>query len=325
MKLFFTQFLKSMTALTIFLSIVSCTPYQKPLTIGAAPWPTFEFAFLANELGYLDKGKYSLLELTSSTSVIQAFQTAKLDVAFLSLDEVLTLVALGIDLKIISVIDRSKGGDALMAKPEIKSLEELKWRSIGYENKAAGALLLDEVFTLTDLNIQTVQLHEVKQNEVKDAYLKGNIDALIVREPVKQQLIALGARELINSTVLGLPIINVLVVRGDLYQEKEQQIAHFLKEYYRAHLFYEKNKAEALASMSVRLQLYPYFLEKALLNSQFINPKQALMRLSGSPSNIELQAEQLSLLMSEKRMLGQIQTDLSTLISTRILERAIYE
>jgi len=49
------------------------------------------------------------------------------------------------------------------------------------------------------------------------------------------------------------------------------------------------------------------------------------MRLSGSPSNIELQAEQLSILMSEKRMLGQIQTDLSTLISTRILERAIYE
>ena len=325
MNLYINKILKSITTISLFLAVMSCTPYQKPLTIGAAPWPNFEFAFLANELGYLDKEQYSLLELTSSTSVIQAFQTAKLDVAFLSLDEVLTLVALGIDLKIISVIDRSKGGDALMARPEIKTLEDLKWHSIGYENKASGALLLDEVFTLTDLNNQTVQLHEVKQNEVKDAYLKGNIDALIVREPVKQQLLALGARELINSSALGLPIINVLVVRGDLYQEKEQQIAHFLSSYYRAHLFYEKNPAEALTSMSVRLQLYPYFLEKAILNSQFINPKQALMRLSGKPSNIELQAEQLSILMSEKRMLGQIQTDLSSLISTRILERAIYE
>ncbi|MEG3753472.1 ABC transporter substrate-binding protein [Psychromonas arctica] len=309
----------------LFFTLVSCTPYQKPLTIGAAPWPNFEFAFLADELGYLDARKYSLLELTSSTSVIQAFQTGKLDLAFLSLDEVLTLVALGIDLKIISVIDRSKGGDAMMAKPHVKSLNDLKWRSIGYENKAAGALLLDEIFTLTDLNNQTVQLFEVKQNEAKDAYLRSNIDALIVREPVKQQLINLGAHELINSNQLSLPIINVLVARGELFQDKELQIADFLRQFYRAHLFYQKRTAEALTSMSVRLQLYPYILENALSNTQFIDAKQALFRLSGSPSSIELQAQQLSGLMIEKRMLGSFKTDISSLISTRILERAIYE
>ena len=201
----------------------------------------------------------------------------------------------------------------------------MKWHSIGYENKASGAILLDRVFTLTGLNNQTVQLIEVKQNEVKDTYLRGNIDALIVKEPVKQQLLALGARELINSKSLSLPLINVLVARGNLYKQKELQISDFLREYYRAHLFYEKNTAAALTTMSVRLQLYPYILENALLNTHFIYAKEALMSLSGSPSNIELQARELSQLMSEKRMLGQIQTDLSSLISTRILERAIYE
>ena len=317
--------LKAAVTLCLTYYIFGCTPYQKPLTIGASPWPNFEFAFLANELGYLDKEKYTLLELTSPTSVIQAFQAAKLDVAFLSLDEVLTLVALGADLKIISVIDRSNGGDALMAKPEIKTLEELKWHSIGYENKASGALILDRVFTLTEIDNQKVQLFEVKLHEARDTYLKGGIDALIVKEPVKQQLLALGARELINSKSLSLPLINVLVVRGNLYEKKELQISHFLRQYYRAYLFYEKHTAAALATMSVRLQLYPHTLENALLNTHFIGPKEALMSLSGSPSNIELQARKLSQLMNEKRMLGQIRTDLSTLISTRILERAIYE
>lgn len=325
MNLFTAKTLKLITILSLFFCLTSCSPYQKPLTIGAAPWPNFEFAFLANELGYLDQNRYSLLELTSSTSVIQAFQTGKLDVAFLSLDEVLTLVALGIDLKIISVIDNSNGGDALMVKPEIKSLAELKWKSIGYENKAAGSLLLDEVFGLSSLNNQTVQLYEVKQNEIKDAYLKGNIDALIVREPVKQELLALGARELINSNSLALPITNVVVARCDIHIEKEAQIANFLRQYYNAYSFYESNTPEALSTMSVRLQLYPYFLQQAFLNTRFIQSKQALMSLSGSPSNIELQANQLSQIMIEKHMLGQIQTDLSSIISTRILERAIYE
>ncbi|MDA7746908.1 ABC transporter substrate-binding protein [Psychromonas sp.] len=325
MTLSIKKYCQFITTLSFFFSIMSCAPYQKTLTIGAAPWPNFEFVFLANELGYLDENNYSLFELTSSTSVIQAFQSGKLDVAFLSLDEVLTLVALGIDLKIISVVDSSSGGDALMVKPELKMLEDLKWHSIGYENKAAGALLLDEVFTLSGLNNQTVQLYEVKQNEVKDAYLRGNIDALIAREPVKQELLALGARELINSTSLNLPITHLIVTRGDIYQEKELQIANFLREYYNAYHFYESNSADALATMSVRLQLYPYLLKEAFLNTRFISAKQALMRLSGSPSNIELQAKQLSKLMSEKHMLGQIQTNISSLISTRILERAIYE
>ncbi|WP_166738811.1 ABC transporter substrate-binding protein [Psychromonas algarum] len=325
MNLFVNKVYRLILLVCLFVSLLSCTPYQKPLTIGAAPWPNFEFAFLANELGYLNKNQYSLLELTSSTSVIQAFQTGKLDVAFLSLDQVLTLVALGLDLKIISVVDNSYGGDALMAKPEIKSLQDLKWSAIGYENKAAGALLLDEVFNLTGLNNQTVQLHEVKQNEIKGAYLQNNIDALIVREPVKQQLLALGARELINSKSLSLPITNVMVARGDIYQEKEGQIANFVRQFYRAHMFYKKNTEDALTAMSVRLQLYPYFLKQAFLNTRFIDSKQSLMRLSGSPSNIQLQAERLSKLMSEKHMLGQIHTDLSSLITTRILERAIYE
>lgn len=319
------KYLKALVITCFTFYLVSCAPYQKPLTIGASPWPNFEFAFLANELGYLDKDKYSLLELTSPTSVIHAIQTAKLDIAFLSLDEVLTLVALGIDLKIISVIDRSSGGDALMAKPHIKSLQQLKWQSLGYENKASGALLLDRVFTLTELNYKTVQLFEVKQNEAIDTYLKDDIDALIVKEPVKQQLLALGARELINSKSLSLPLINVLVVREEIYDKKELQISNFLKQFYRAHLFYQKHTAAALTTMSARLQLYPYILENALSNTHFIEPKEALMSLSGAPSNIELQARELSLLMSDKRILGQINTNLSTLISTRILERAIYE
>lgn len=319
------NFLKLNAVLFLVILNLSCTPYQKPLTIGSAPWPNFEFAFLADELGYLDKTQYSLLELTSATCVTQAFQTGQLDLAFLSLDEVLTLVALGIDLKIISVIDKSQGGDALLAKPEFMSLSQLKWHKIGYENKAAGALLLDEVFSQTDLNNQTVELQEVKQNEAKDAYLHGNVDALIVREPGKQQLLALGARELINSNQLALPIINVLVVKGDVFKDKSDQVTHFLRQFYRAHLFYKNKPNEALTTMSVRLQLPPKALKKSFENTLYMDEKQALMRLSGAPSNIELQARQLSELMSQKRMLGQIQIDISTLISPRILERVIYE
>ena len=324
MKFYVDRFKISLLLPTLIL-LMSCTPYPEKLIVGAAPWPNFEFTFLAEQLGYIDPNEYSLVELTSSTSVIQAFQSNKLDVAFVSLDEVLTLAALGVDLKIISVVDVSFGGDALMTKPEIKSLDELKWRTIGYENKAAGALLLDKFFSLTGLNNQTVQLFEIKQNELKNAYLRGNIDALIVREPVKQQLLALGARELINSKALIAPITHVIIAREDSYETQQDKITIFLKQFYKAHHFYQTNPDNALTIMSVRLQLYPYLLENAFENMRFFTAKESLLQLTGTPSNIEEQAHQLSALMVDKYMLGQVNIDLSSLISSKILEKVVYD
>ena len=317
---------KRLTSLLFSLSLLSaCNPYEHPLTVGAAPWPSFEFLFLAKELNYLPENQYSLSELPSSTSVIQAFQTGKLDVAFLSLDEVLTLVALGIDLKVVSVIDQSVGGDSLLVKPEIKTLEDLKWRSIGYENKAAGALLLDETFTLSGLNNQTIQLFEVKQSEAIDVYMQGNIDGLIVREPQKQKLLQLGARELLNSKLLQQRITHLVVVRKEIIEKKSDQLTYLLKRFYDAYDYYQGDPENAITTMSVRLQIYPYLLEESFKGSSFIEPKDALMRLSGSPSNVELQAQQLSQFMTEKNMLGKIPNNFKSIISTKILERVIYE
>ena len=308
---------------TLLLS--ACHPHDDNLSVGAAPWPTFEFLFLANDLGYLPENKYALFELPTSTSVIQAFQTGKLDVALLSLDEVLTMVSLGIDLRIITVIDESTGGDALLVSPDIKTLEQLKGRTIGYENKAAGTLLLNEIFNVSSLTDRSLHLVEVKQNEALDVYFQDNIDGLIVREPEKQQLLHLGAHELFNSNKLHNRITHLMIARADVLEEKEDSIIDLLTQFYKAHHYYLANETDALATMSLRLPIFPYLLKESFKGTYFIEPKDALMRLSGKPSNIEIQANKLSELMLEKRMIAQKTVNVESLISNQILQRVIYE
>lgn len=312
--------------LFIYLFLLSaCSPYQRTLTVAAAPSPNLEFLFLANELNYLDPGKFSIFELPSSTDVVQAFQTGKLDIAFLSLDQVLTLVALGIDLKVLAVMDQSVSTDALLVKPKIKTLRGLKWSTIGYENKASGALLLSEIFTVYGLNNQTTELLEVKQNEAKEIYLNDDVDAIIVREPQKQQLLSLGAKELLNSSLLDQPIPHLMIVKDDLWISQKEQITLLLKSVYQAHDYYISNRKAALTTMAVRLQVTPALLAKAFQGTRFIEPREALMSLSGQPSNIELQARKLSKFMGDKNMLSKVPPDFQQLISTTILERVIYE
>lgn len=308
-----------------FSLLSACSPYEAPLTVAAAPWPNFEFLHLAKSLNYLPEKEYSIYELSDATSVIQAFQSGQLDVSFLSLDEVLTLVALGIDLKIVAVIDDSTGGDALLVKPQIESLSALKWLSIGYENKAAGALILNEVFNISGLNNQSIDLVEVKQSEVKDVYMQENVAGIIAREPQKQQLLQLGARELLNSNDLSFRITHLMIVRADIVNSKELQITNLLKQFYNARYYYLHNEKQALTTMSVRLQMFPYLLQESFKGARFVDPKDALMSLSGSPSNIEIQANQLSQFMTQKKMLGRIPNDFKSIISTRILERVVYE
>ncbi len=184
---------------------------------------------------------------------------------------------------------------------------------------------LDETFNISGLNNQTVQLFEVKQNEAKDVYLQGQIDGLIVREPQKQQLLALGAVELLNSSVLSQRITHLVVARSDVHIKQEDQIVNLLKHFYKAHRYYQNNTKEAITTMAVRLQIFPHLLKDAFIGTQFIPEREALMRLSGAPSNVELQANQLSKVMIKKGMLGKIPEDFASKISTRILERVIYE
>ena len=62
----------------------------------------------------------------SASDIMHAMRNDVLEGAALTLDETLSLIDDGIDLKVILVMDISNGADVLLAKPEIQSIADLR-------------------------------------------------------------------------------------------------------------------------------------------------------------------------------------------------------
>ncbi|MCE2570063.1 ABC transporter substrate-binding protein [Motilimonas eburnea] len=311
--------------LALIVMLSACAPENESLRVGAAPWPGFEPIYLAREMEYLDQDRISLFELTSASHVAHSFEAGKLDVALLSLDEVLTLVTRGVKLKVIAIIDESVGGDAIIGLPGVTHIHHLKGKRIGYENNAAGSLLLAEALSHANLAAHEVELVEVKLDEQRQVFHRNQVDALITSEPIKQQLLGLGGVAIFDSSRLPGRIVNLMVASEQAMATKTPMMVELLKSYYKARKFQKGRPKKAMQIMAIRLQLYTSEMENSLQGVKFIEPVEAIMRLAGNAqSALTTQAKDLGELMVYRGMLESV-PDLSHLVDSQILERVVYE
>ena len=150
-----------------------------PLKIGTSVWPGYEPLFLARDLGYYENSPVRLVEYTSATQVIRAYRNSAIQAAVLTLDEVLLLVEDGLDPRVVLVMDISHGGDVIIAKPEIKSLSEIRGHKVGVENTALGGYFLTRALETVGLKSSDVGIIFSEVDEHETMFLKGDFDAVV--------------------------------------------------------------------------------------------------------------------------------------------------
>jgi NitT/TauT family transport system substrate-binding protein len=209
--------------------------------------------YLARDLGYLNKASVRITELPSSNITLEAFSNGSADIATLTLDETVTLLAKGKKLRILLVMDVSNGADAVVAKPGIKSLAELKGKRLGMENIPLGVYILSrilEVAGLTTADIQVVPMPEDKQEK---AYLQGKIDAAITMEPYKTKLTQAGAHVLFDSSRIPDEIFDLVVVREEAYKTRRDELCQITRQWFRTLDYVQANQQDAANRMSKRM------------------------------------------------------------------------
>lgn len=233
--------------------IVSGCQNEHPLKVGSNQWPGYEPVFLARELGLLSEDDAKLVELPSSTEVMQYLRNGSLDAGMLTLDEVLALREEGIPLQVVLLLDLSDGADSVLAQPYITSLSELHGRKVGVEISAVGALMLQALLERAELQREDVRLINLTVDEHAQAFLQKQVDVLVTFEPTRSQLLQAGARELFNSHDIPGKIIDVLAVREDALPHHEKQIRKLIQAYFSARAFMDAYPEKALPLMAPRL------------------------------------------------------------------------
>ncbi|MFT5467036.1 MAG: NitT/TauT family transport system substrate-binding protein [Verrucomicrobiales bacterium] len=274
-------------------------PPPPPLMVGTNLWLGYEPLHLARELDFFEKEDVRLVDYSSATQVIQAFRNKGIQAAALTLDEVLLLRETGIDVTIILANDISDGGDVVLGRPGITSLDQLKGKSVGVETSALGAYVLARALQSVNLKQGDVRVVPLEVDEHESAFESGELDAVVTFEPVRSKLLEGGASLLFDSSQIPGEIVDVVVVRRELLMEREGQLITLLRGWYRALEYLEQKPDDACEKMAKRLGISPDEVLKGYEGLHLPDQKETAKMLRGDPAPLTETARKLAAVMKE--------------------------
>lgn len=232
-----------------------CQQPLPPLKVSSHVWVGYELMFLARELGYFSDELIKLVEVPTNSASMMALSNREVGMAALTLDEFLLAREGGVDVKAVLVFDESAGADAVVVRPEIRRLSDLKGKRIGLESSAVGALMLAKLLESADLQLSDVQKVEVFLDRHVEAFRAHEVDAIITFDPMAQQVREAGGVVLLDSSQFPGLIVDVLVAYGDTLTEHPQACRALLSGYFKAAAFMRDKPHEAARLMAPRLRL----------------------------------------------------------------------
>ena len=253
-----TNYIKYLLIGFLILLIGGCDQAElRTLRLGTNVWPGYEPLYLAKEIKALPANKVRLVEYPSASEVIRAFRNKALEMASLTLDEVLLLVEDGIPVKVILVHDISNGADTILARPGINSMKDIVGKRVAVESSALGAYVITRALEINQLSLKDISIKHLDVNDHEKAYESNQVDVVVNFEPVRTRLLNKGAKEIFTSKEMYGEIVDVLVVHEDVYKNNQATIKATVNGWFTALEYFSKKPEAAAELMAKRLKVTP--------------------------------------------------------------------
>lgn len=292
-------------AVSVFLVLLfsSCAKETLPLRVGAVIWPGTESLYLARDLGYYDNTPIRLLDYPSDSELMRAYRNGDLEAITITLDEALSLRETTPDVRVVTIQDISNGGDAIVAKPEIKKLADLKGRRVGVESTALGAFVLIRALDQVGMSTKDVKIVTLLISQQERAFKQGSIDAAVTFEPTVSRLRAAGANLLFDSSQMPGEIFDVVAMRESVITKQPATAKALTVGWFRALDYLQKHPQDAARKMAPHAGVTPEQFLKSL-NGIRIPDVQENQKILGKKDAVSLTAaRKLTKVMVERDLL----------------------
>jgi NitT/TauT family transport system substrate-binding protein len=285
------------------LSLLGCSEPQRALRIGTNVWVGGEPLYLARDLGFLDPGTVQLVEYPSASEVMRAYRNQAIDGMVISLDELFGLAVDGLQPRIILVIDVSSGADAVVGRSGMRSMRDLKGKSVAVESGALGAFMLSRALSLNGMQASDVNVVHLESNEQPTAFEKGQVDGAVTFDPYRAQFLRAGATTLFDSTRIPGEIVDLLAVRASVIDQRPKALQELLTGWFNAIDYMQRDPRDAARRMGIRQQTSGEQFLEAQQGLHVPSRAENLKMLGGTQPELAISGRRLMALMLEAKLL----------------------
>jgi NitT/TauT family transport system substrate-binding protein len=225
----------------------------KTYKLGISAYPAFYTWYICQAEDYFKKNNINveLVYFPVYSDSVQAFSTGQLDMLSVAMPDVIAPYINGIDLESVLVLDNSNGADGLVANSSIKSIKDLKGKSVATEYGTIEHFFLLNALQKEGLTEKDINFVNLSVADSAPAYLSGKVDAACLWEPSLSTALAKeGTNLLISSEKTPGLIPDVLIAKGDMVKNAKDDVAKVINAYYDAMDFYVANQDKAIADMA---------------------------------------------------------------------------
>lgn len=225
------------------------------VTLGMTTWPTNELYYLAKEKGIFEKNglDVEIQEFTSTTESSNAFIGGKLDFCTAPSSETIAPYSQGAKFNVVLVSDKSNGCEGLIAKPEIKSIKELKGKTIATQLYSVDHMFLLTLLADAGMSKNDVNIVDMSIQQSGNAFIAGKVDAACVWDPYFSNAKNSGGTVLYSSKDNPDLITDTLLASSDIVNNKPEVAQAIVKSFFQARDYWKQNPDEANGFMAGKM------------------------------------------------------------------------
>lgn len=309
--------IKIVSIMFFLLTLSGCFSEEKSLKVATLQWIGYESIYQAEEFGWLDKN-VKLVKGNIPSDSLRRILSGEVDAATMTMEDVILARAKGVELIIVAVLDISAGADVVLSKKSILDVTQLKGKRIGSEKSALASLILIKTLEKAGLQESDVTVLDLAPPEQLDAWKKDEVDVVITYEPYASKLFEEKANYILSSRELPEMIFDVLAVRTDRIEGREDGVKKFLEAHFKALEYFRQHYKDVTYRIATREEITPEDVSRAL-GGVVLPSKSANGNFFDEKSSLFKAAKELNELMFEKGFITK-KASLDNLLNPRFLK-----
>lgn len=223
------------------------------IKIGISAWTGWYPWMIADEKGFFEENGVNaeVVYFPVYSDQFQAYASGNLDLVSISLCDMVPPVSNGVDVVGFLVNDNSFGGDCIVATNGVKSVEELKGKTIAVEIGCLSHYLALNALENAGLDEADVNFTNMTMADASTALISGQIDAAAICEPYVSLAEKEGDVTKVFSTkeTPGL-IPDLTAASPEFLASHKEEIVKITKAWYQTLAYMEDNKEECIGIMA---------------------------------------------------------------------------
>jgi NitT/TauT family transport system substrate-binding protein len=252
----------------------------EPIKLGMSTWLGYAPLYLAKEKGFFKKRgvDVEIVVIESPADRRAAFAADKLQGMATTVDtHVMTAAAENpISLKQVLALDDSHGGDGIVAKKEIKTIKDLKGKTVAAQLGAGASYFwLNYVLLQHGMKITDLKMIDMKAGDAGSAFVAGKVDAAVTWEPwlSRAKETSFGHVLLSSDKTPGI-IVDSLAFKPDFIKKRRADVKKIVAGWFEAVRFAAAHPKEADAIMAKFAGEKPEEFTKEKMGVRFYGEKE---------------------------------------------------